>query len=82
MITTKTKFGKKQLSNASPKWLVPVVSSLVILIGVAQIAISGDPSLTEAFKLRSGNYLNALIVLISGVAPFFGIEIKSTKKED
>jgi hypothetical protein len=78
----KSKFGKSQLNNASPKWVVPTVSSLIVLIAVAQLAISGDPSLADVFKIKSGNYLNALSVLITGIATFWGVEIKSSTPKD
>jgi hypothetical protein len=78
----KTKFGKSQLNNASPKWVVPTVSSLIVLIAVAQLAISGDPSLADVFKIKTINYLNALSILIAGIAPFWGVVIKSSTPED
>jgi hypothetical protein len=78
----KSKFGKSQLNNASPKWVVPTVSSLIVLIAVAQLAISGDPSLADVFKIKTINYLNALSILIAGIAPFWGVVIKSSTPKD
>jgi hypothetical protein len=78
----KSKFGKSQLNNASPKWVVPTVSSLIVLIAVAQLAISGDPSLADVFKIKTINYLNALSILIAGIAPFWGVVIKSSNPEE
>jgi hypothetical protein len=78
----KSKFGKSQLNNVSPKWVVPTVSSLIVLIAVAQLAISGDPSLADVFKIKTINYLNALSILIAGIAPFWGVVIKSSTPKD
>ena len=75
----RTKFGVSQVMNHPPKWLVPAFSIAMVLIGVVSYLISGDPLISDEFKLRFNHYLNGLTILLSGIAPFFGVKAEPKK---
>lgn len=74
---TKTKFGIDNFAKHSPKWLVPAFSATILLIGVASFLITGDPALSDELKVRINHYLTGLTMLVSGLAPLFGVELKA-----
>jgi len=73
---TKTKFGIGSFAKHAPKWVVPTLSIAIIVIGVIQFVISGDPALSDAVKVRVNHYLTGIGMLITAIAPFFGVELK------
>lgn len=74
--TTKAKFGLKQAAKHPPKWLVPAFSLSVALLAAFQILIKSDPILTPYAKDIVEYYANCIIVLLTVIAPFFGVDIK------
>lgn len=70
------KFGIKQFKKYAPKWLVPAFSIAIIVIGVITFLVGGDPAISDELKLRINHYLTGLTMLLSGIAPFFGVNIK------
>lgn len=78
----KAKFGLDNFGKHAPKWLVPTLSALILVIGVAQFLITGDPAISTELKLRINHYLVGLGMLVSGIAPLFGVELKKLKKEE
>lgn len=78
---TKTKFGLDSFAKHAPKWLVPSFSIAILMIGVASYLITGDPALSDEFKIRANHYLTGLTMLVSGIAPLFGVELKQTKSK-
>lgn len=81
MEKTKATFGVDSFAKHSPKWLVPTVSGIILTIGVTSFLITGDPSLSNEFKVRINHYLTGLTMLISGLAPLFGVDIKTKTKD-
>lgn len=75
-VTTKAKFGLKQAAKHPPKWLVPAFSISIALLAAFQILIKSDPILTQQAKEIVEYYANALIIVITTIAPFFGVDIK------
>lgn len=72
-----TKFGVNQVFKRSPKWLVPVFSIIMIIVQVLDFTVSGDTTLSDAFKLQFNHYLNAVALAVSLIALLFGEDIKS-----
>ena len=70
------KFGLKQVARHAPKWLVPAFSIAIIVIGVVTFMVGGDPAISDELKLRINHYLTGITMLISGIAPFFGVQIR------
>jgi hypothetical protein len=75
--TTKAQFGFDSLAKHSPKWLVPAFSASIAIIGVIAFMVSGDPAIADELKLRINHYLTGITMLISVIAPFFGVDIKA-----
>lgn len=76
---TKTKFGFGSISKHPPKWLVPSFAATIAIIGVVSFIVSGDPGITDLAKVRINHYLTGLSLLLSAIAPFFGVDIKLRK---
>lgn len=76
METPKAKFGFGQTDKHAPKWLVPAFAIAIIVIGAVTFMINGDPALSDVFKLRANNYLMGLAMIVSGIAPLFGVDLK------
>lgn len=76
---TKTKFGFGSIAKHSPKWLVPSFAAAIAVIGVASFIITGDPGISDEMKVRINHYLTGLSMLISAVAPLFGVDIKAKR---
>lgn len=70
------KFGLKQWRKESPKWVMPAFSIAIIVIGVVTFMVGGDPAISDELKLRINHYLTGITMLISGIAPFFGVNIR------
>lgn len=75
-----TKFGLKQVNNHTPKWIITTISVTAVLLGVAQFLVAGDPTLPDDVKLRWNHYLTAAMMLVSGIAPFFGINLPGKRR--
>jgi len=76
---TKTKFGLGSVAKHAPKWLVPAFAGSIIVLGVASFLITGDPSLSDELKVRVNHYITGIGMLISGLAPLFGVDLKVKK---
>lgn len=76
---TKTQFGLGSIAKHSPKWLVPAFAGAIIIIGVASFLVTGDPGISDPTKVRVNHYLTGLTMLISGLAPLFGVDLKTKK---
>jgi len=76
---TKTQFGIGSFAKHAPKWVVPSLSIAILVIGTAQFLISGDPGITPAVKERVSHYLTGIGMLITAIAPFFGVDLKQKK---
>ena len=75
----KTKFGFGSISKHAPKWLVPTFAASIAVIGVVSFIVTGDPGISDVAKVRINHYLTGITMLISAVAPLFGVDIKSGK---
>jgi len=78
----KTKFGVGQITKHSPKWVMPAFAIAMLLISVASFMISGDPAISNELKIRANHYLSGLTMLLSGIAPLFGVEPKAVNSPD
>lgn len=76
----KAKFGIESFAKHAPKWLVPTLAGTILIIGVAQFLVTGDPAFSDELKLRINHYLTGFGMLVSGLAPLFGVDLN--KKED
>jgi hypothetical protein len=74
---TKTQFGLNSITKHPPKWLVPTFAASIAIIGVASFIVTGDPGIGDELKLRINHYLTGLTMLISALAPLFGVDIKT-----
>lgn len=76
---TKTTFGLGSIAKSPPKWVVPTLTIIILVIGTASITISGDPAIASDLKLRINNYLDGLAMLVTGLASMVGKELKLKK---
>jgi len=76
----KAKFGTDQFSKHSPKWLVPTFSAIILAIGVIQFLVTGDTEIADELKIRINHYLTGFTMLISGLAPLFGVDPVKAKE--
>lgn len=79
---SKTKFGLGSIVKHSPKWVVPSFAASIAIIGVASFIISGDPDISNEVKVRVNHYLTGLSMLVSAIAPLFGVDLKAIKTNE
>lgn len=72
---TKTKFGFGSIAKHPPKWVVPVLALIIGSISIASLMVTGDPGISDDFKIRINHYLNGLSMLVTLVAAMFGVDI-------
>lgn len=72
-------FGLGSIAKSPPMWVVPTLTIIVLILGTASITISGDPAIASDLKLRINNYLDGLIMLVTGLASMVGKELKIKK---
>ena len=71
---SKAKFGADQFSKHSPKWLVPTFAAIILALGVIQFLVTGDTEVPDELKIRINHYITGFTMLISGLAPLFGVD--------
>jgi len=75
MTQQQTKFGLKQVNNATPKWAQNTFNIVVALAATATLIIGSTNRLTDAVKVEWLLYISSGTYFLHYVAKMIGIEI-------
>lgn len=70
-------FGKNQINNPTPQWVILTVRVLSIVLGIIVAWVAQTHLISEGSKGEINLALGSLITFAHLLAPLFGVEIDS-----